>query len=330
MPIFSIKHISVRNFFWLCFLIIGVDPIIFLYNASMWLLFSILAPLLWAVGNPIDGALRRNWIKDDMFMTGLFALTKLPVAIGFMVIFGQGIVLGWPFFWMFFAGIIWMLGFVFYYKAMQIEEVSRVVLFLQFQPIIIFIIGAMMLGETLSFSQFIAFLLIFSGSILAAIKKSESKWHFSKAFLFIFVADIIWALADVMFKKFAVYFPNFWSAFAVDLFGSSILGLFLFFLPKYRIVFKNFRLPIRGWSMLFISATVGTIGSLAFAYALILGKVALTSVIMGIQPFFAFIFALLLHFFFKEIPRESIAKANLLVKLFSFVLIVSGLVYLYY
>lgn len=296
----------------------------------MWLFFSVLAPLLWAFGNPVDAAIRRNWIRDDFFLTSIFAFTKLPVAIGLLLIFGQGIVLDWSFFWMFFGGMLWMTAFIFFYRSMQMEEVSRVVLILQFQPILILLVAALMLGESITFSQFLAFLLILGGSVLAAIKKSEVKWRFSKAFWLVIIADLIWSLSDVMFKKFAVGFPNFWAAFGVFILGSSLIGAFALLLPRYRLVMKTLKLPFRALGLFFLSAICGTAGSLFFSYALILGNAALTSVITGLQPLFALMFSILLGFFLKEIPRESLGKTDLIIKSVAFVLIISGLIYLYF
>ncbi|MCX6735158.1 MAG: DMT family transporter [Candidatus Peregrinibacteria bacterium] len=296
----------------------------------MWLLFAILAPLCWGFANPVDAAMRRSWVKNDFVLTSVFALVKLPVAIGLMIFFGGGLVLNWPFFWMFTAGIIWMLAFVFYYKAMQLEEVSRVVLILQFQPIMILLLGMVMIGETLNVSQIVAFVLILTGSVLAAFKKKESKWHFSQAFVLVLIADVLWSVGDVMFKKYVGAFPNFWSAFSIELLGSSLLGGFIFLMPKYRAIWRETKLPMKGWNLLFVSAIFGTLGSLFFAYALTLGKAALTSVIVGLQPLFALISGLILHRFINEIPRDSVKKEDLVIKGMSFLLILMGFVYLYF
>lgn len=296
----------------------------------MWLLFAVLAPLCWGFANPMDAAMRRSWIKNDLVLMSIFALVKLPVAIALMALFGQGIVLDASFVWMFIAGVIWMTAFVFYYKAMQLEEVSRVVLILQFQPIMILLLGMVMIGETLNVNQIVAFSLILFGSVLAAFKKKESKWHFSQAFILILIADVLWSVGDVMFKKYVGDFPNFWAAFSVDLLGSSLLGGVIFLIPKYRNVFRNFKLPVKGWKLLCVSALFGTAGSLFFAYALTLGKAALTSVIVGLQPLFALISGLILHRFVSEIPRDSIKREDLLIKGASFILIFLGFIYLYF
>lgn len=296
----------------------------------MWLFFAILSPICWAFCNPLDSGLRRYFIKNDLVLTCLSALARLPVVVVLLFLFREDLVLGWPFFGMLLSGVLWTLPFIFYYKSLECEETSRVVLILQFMPVFVLSLAAILIKETLNLSQFIAFVLILSGSILAAFKKIETKWHFSKVFFFMVLAALMWALADVLFKKFAVYFPNFWSAFAVDIFGSSLPAFFLFLIPRYRkfiVEMKN--MPMRGWKFFIVSVTFGTFGSLTFAYALTIGKAALTSVISGIQPLFALFFGCFLARFFREIPGESLLKVDLITKALSFVLMFSGLVYLY-
>lgn len=295
----------------------------------MWLLFAILAPLCWGFANPIDSALRRHWLKDDLVMTSVFAVTKLPVAIAMLLMFGGGIVWGWPVLGMFFQGFLWMFAFVFYYKAIKIEEISRVVLIMQFQPIIMLFFASLLIGESLSFNQLIAFFLIFAGSVLASLKIEKNKWHFSKAFIFMMVANVLWSFADVMFKKYVVYFPNFWAGFGVDLLGSSLFGAFLFLLPKYRVILKGFEFSKLGWYFIFASALLGVLGSTTFAYALTLGKAALTSVIIGLQPLFALCSGLVLHKLMREVPADSVKRVDIIIKTVSFLFIVLGLVYLY-
>lgn len=296
----------------------------------MWLLFAILAPVCWGFANPIDSALRRGWLKDDLVMTSVFAITKLPVAICMLILFGSGIVMDWPVLWMFCQGFIWMLAFTFYYKAIKIEEISRVVLIMQFQPIIMLFLASLLLGEKLSMHQVFAFILMFIGSLLASLKIEKSKWHFSKAFVFMMIGNVLWSFADVMFKKYVVYFPNFWAGFGVDLLGSSVVGALLFMLPKYRNILGGFKFSKLGWSFLFASATLGVFGSFAFAYALTLGKASLTSVIIGLQPLFALVSGLVLHKFLPEVPTDSVRFRDVVVKGLSFVLIISGLISLYF
>lgn len=296
----------------------------------MWLIFAILAPVFWGFSNPVDSVLRRHFIKNDFVLTCLLALTKLPLVLLLLVIFAGDLTLSWPVFGMFFAGVLWTLPFVLYFKSLEREETSRVILMIQFQPVFVLILAALILNEILVLSQLAAFVLILAGSILAAIKKTETRWHFSKVFFFMLLASLGWSLADVLFKKFVVYFPNFWSAFAVDVLGSSFPALFIFLLSRYRKIVSELKsLPVYAWKFFTAAAVLSTFGSLCFAYALTLGKAALTIVISGFQPLFAMFFGWLLSRFFREISRESLSRVDLLLKGASFVLMTVGLVSLY-
>lgn len=295
----------------------------------MWLFFAVLAPMFWALSNPIDAGLRREHIKNDYVLTWAFALTKLPIAIALAIIFFNGIPLNINFIWMFLAGIIWTLPFILYYKALKLEEPSRVILILQTMPVFVLIFAAILIGEKLSLNQMVAFALILSGGMIAAIIKTDKKWHLSKALLMALFAAVLWGLSDVIFKASAVYFSNFYSAFAVNILGASLPTLIIFLLPKREKFFTDFRaLKAKWWILFAVSSLVGTLGSISFSYALTLGPAALTSVICGLQPFFALILGRILSKFFKEIPKESLSKSDIIVKLTSFTIILGGLAYL--
>ncbi|MEK7672903.1 MAG: DMT family transporter [Patescibacteria group bacterium] len=298
----------------------------------MWLLFSILSPLLWAVANPLDAGLRRNFFKNDFVLTWLSALAKLPLAIALLIPFIGDISLNWEFFEMFLIGMFWTIPFVFYYKSMEFEEASRIILIMQFLPVFVLIIANLFIGETLTMHQFLAFLLILSAGILASFRKIEGKWSFSKAFWFMVTAVLLWATADVLFKYAEEGFEAFWPAFGVYTLGSSLPPLFLLLIPKYKKMINSHlkNVSLKGWSLLAVSVLAGTAGSFSFSYALTLGKASLTAVLVGIQPLLVFIFSFIFSRIFKEIPAESAKTTDLILKLVSIVLAVAGLIYLNY
>ncbi|MEK7086039.1 MAG: hypothetical protein AAB953_03430, partial [Patescibacteria group bacterium] len=103
----------------------------------MWLFFSILSPVLWALSSINDTALRRHFIKNDFVLTLSFAFARLPIALILLALFGQGLVFGWHVVAIFIAGVLWTLPFVLFYKALEFEETSRVILIMQFLPVFI-------------------------------------------------------------------------------------------------------------------------------------------------------------------------------------------------
>jgi len=77
-----------------------------------------------------------------------------------------------------------------------------------------------------------------------------------------------------------------------------------------------------------LSFFIGVGGSVSFAYALTLGSVSLSSVIIGIQPLFVFIFGHIFSRIFSAIPREPLDAFGLLSKACALVFVLVGLWYL--
>ncbi len=298
-----------------------------------WIFFALISPFLWAFTNILDSSIRRRYIKNDYFMMWTSAILRLPIVIFLFLIYGvefPGLITA---FGMLFAGILWTSMFVPYLKALEFEEPSRVALFLQMGSIFSLILAYFLLGEFLDIKQSFAFILIFVGGIFAAIKYFENIWHFSKAFWLILFASFFWSASDVLFKLFSFNFSSFISAFSWFILGSFLTGFIVFFIPKIRkniLSFKISSIPLRGWIMQCVTVFIGIIGSLTFAYALTLGKVALTSVLVQTQPLFVLVFTLLLSRIFTDIDREDITLKALLFKFLSFVVITCGLVLLYF
>ncbi len=299
---------------------------------SSWLLFSILAPLFWGLSNPLDSALRRHFIKNDFVLTWLLLLGRLLLAGLLVLLWDVDLVWNMKALALMLAGFLLTIPFILYFRALEFEETSRVIIFTQMGPIAVFLLAYIFLGETLTFLQLMAFFSILVGGTLAAFKKSEQKWHFSKAFGLIAVASLMWSTSDVAFKYLEPFFADFKSAFVVYFFGGGLPALFVFLMPKKLQLIKHHLsgLAFRAWSILVVTFTSGLLGSIFVAYALTMGKASLTVVFAGMQPLFAFLFGLLFVTFIKEVPKESVTKMDVLLKSSALVLIFVGLVYLNY
>lgn len=296
-----------------------------------WFFFALISPFLWAFSNILDSAIRRKFIRNDYTMTWLLTMLRLPIVVILVAIYGFEFP-GWAGGWMLLAGMLWTVVFVPYLRALEFEETSRVALFLESIPIFTLILGYLVLDESLSVQQVLAFVLILLGGGLAAIKSSKNKWHFSRAFWLIMFACFFWATSDVLFKLFSYDFSSFISAFTMFLAGSFLTGvLALIFAPIRRRIFafEIRSIPLRGWLLECASLLVGVAGSCSFAYALTIGKIALTSVLIQTQPFFVFILTLVLGKFWHTIDKEDTSKMALVFKGLSLLVISGGLLCLY-
>lgn len=262
-------------------------------------------------------------------MTWFLSATRLPVIIVFFLVFSVKIPADTSnLLFMLLGGILWIFPFVFYYKAVEFEEISRIALLGQMTPIFVALISYFALNEVLTLNQWLAFILILFAGIMASLNKIEGKWRFSKAFWLLMLATVLWASSDVIFKKIEPEFNGFISAFSFYFLGSFLLAVIMPILPKSRAMITQYflRKDSKMWTLLILDQLFGISGSMAFAYALTLGKASLTAVLIGTQPLFTFVFGLILIRFIPEVIKENVNRRSLLIKGLSFAFIIIGLV----
>lgn len=297
---------------------------------SYWLIFAILAPLLWGMTHPLDAGLRRNFIKKEEDLAWFFAFFHLPLAILVFLVFDVDFVFNLNSLLILIAGMFWTIPSYFYFKSIQFESASTVALLSQMIPLCTLLIAYLFINESLSNVQLVAFVVILFGGILAAVRIKKNVFHMSKAFWFMLVASMMWAMSNVSFKHFEPGFENFVSAFAYYFLGSGLPALFLLLHPKkIKTVVVGFKkLPVNAWGVLLLSRSASLGGTLALTYALTLGKASLTSVITGLQPLFALLFGFIFSAWFKFVPRESMTLKNMGTKVPSLIIILIGLILL--
>jgi drug/metabolite transporter (DMT)-like permease len=296
-----------------------------------WLFFALSGPILWALGNVMDGTLRRNFIKNEMALTWLSAIGRLPFVILLFSVTGFNLPPIHIVLMMAVVGFFWTLPMFFYYKAMEIEkDTSRVSLLVQLVPIFTLPSAYLIVHERLTAFQGVAFIFLIIAGALAGIKRMMGKWHMSKAFFLITLSCFLWAFSDVLFKKLEPLFANYLSAFTIYFLGGFLVSTIILFIPKGRkTIFKSIAgLPRKAWIMVFVSLMSGIIGGLSFNYALTLGKASLTSVLMGVQPLMVIVLGIVLRLFIKDISKEDLSINALIFKGLSFLFLIGGLIFL--
>lgn len=298
---------------------------------NLWFLLSFSVPIFWGFANVLDAASRRHFMKSDQALTWFLTVTRLPVIAAIVLFAGFHPAETPATLFMLLSGILWMVPFIFYYRAMEFEEPSIVILILQTMPVFIYLIAYVLLGETLTSAQWIGFTVLLLGGFLAAIKRRSGIWHMSRAFWIMIFASLLWSFSDVLFKKYAAAFPTFWDALAVYLFGGVIAGIAMMARSRDRAeLAKHFAaLSPRGWSFIIVTQIIGLSGTVALAYAFLLGKVSLTSVVIGIQPLVVFGAGIVLSRFLPEVKPESTDRISLTFKTLAFMLTIAGLILLY-
>jgi len=295
----------------------------------MWLFFAFLGPVMWAVSTHIDKYLVEKYFKHSdtavlMVFTAWIGVFMLPFiwyfdrfAISLPAASTAVMIL---------SGILYMGSMLFYLQAIQSAEASVIAPLFQTTTIFAFVIGYIILGETLTRNGAIGITLIVIG-VLSLSFDTSFRFHAPKlrVIFLMFVSTFVLAFSTVIFKYFAIQ-EQFWSTTFWTYVGEAIFGIGILAVPKYWRQFKTL-LQTNTGALLSINGAnelVNLGGGLGVRFASLLAPVALISAISSTTTLFVFFFGILLAIFFPRFSREDISRANLIQKGLAAVLVAVG------
>jgi drug/metabolite transporter (DMT)-like permease len=238
-----------------------------------------------------------------------FPLTALPLTIlAFTILVG-------------FVRIYYTLP---YFKALVVEEVSRVIPLLQLTPVFVLILSSAFLHETLSPQEYIAFGLLVFGGTLFAIRVTMGI-RISLAFYLMILSSFLLAIYSVALKYlFSV--QDFYTIFI----WVQIAGFLTFFqcisLRPFRDSLNSTRKKAskRIGFILVAEQAVAYVSVFAYNYAISRGPITLVSSIGATQPFFVFIFATMLSYRYPRVLREELTRLDIGLKVLGLLAIFAG------
>jgi uncharacterized membrane protein len=201
-----------------------------------------------------------------------------------------------------------------YYKALTIEEVSRVVPLIQLTPIFVLGLSSIVLNETLKTQNYVAFALLVLGGTLFSIKPGKGV-RLSMAFYLLLLTDLLAAAISIMLK-YLYCFNDLYTIFIL-----AQVGMFLAFCQM--VTLKGFRNDLiqsykttkkRIGLVLILQQVVSYIAMASSNYAISLGPVALISALGSLQPVFVLLFATILSLQFPRMLDESMTRLDFLLK----------------
>lgn len=295
-----------------------------------WFFIALIGSLLYASTNHIDKYLISKYLKDGevgslVIFSSIFSIFALPIVFFihpevFLVTLFQAIALV-------VTGMMTVIAVLLYFYALREDEATNVVPFYQTIPIFAFVLGFLILGETVSSIQGIASLIIIAGAVLLSFEIGGGKIHLkSQVVFFMLAASLLYALSSVIFKLVAIE-EGFWLSTFWFLFGKIILGgFFLIFVPIYRrqffTVLKENKIRI-----LALNSTNEILAILAdgfISFATLLAPVALVLLAGSFQPVFVLVIGVLLTLFFPHISEESLSHKHIIQKVVAIVVIMIG------
>jgi drug/metabolite transporter (DMT)-like permease len=296
-----------------------------------WLVFAFSGPILWAASTHIDKYLVERYFKDSnvavlLIFTALVGLITLPL-IWFLV---PGVADVGPAnaALMAFSGLLYMGAMLFYLRALQSEEASVVAPFFQAAPLFGFVLGYVVLGETLSPAELTGGALIIGGTVLVSLRSDLHKSKFNGRLAALMLACALsLAVSSLIFKIFALrdeFWPTtFWMFVGEALFGAALLAI-----GSYRRQFLDLLRQNPG-AVLSINATNELInlgGGLGTRFALVLAPLSLVQAIGSTTTLFVFGFGVVLSIFFPALGRENLSRRELLHKGLAAALVAAGAV----
>lgn len=296
-----------------------------------WFVIALITPVAHATVNHIDKYLISKYLRGGnvgslVLFSALFAFFALP-----LIVLITPNVLAVPF-WdtliLAINGAILVFAYIFYFHALFEDEASIVAPLFQLIPIFGFVLGYVVLGETLSRTQISGSIIIIAGAILLSLSLSKSRVHIKRTVLLSMIASsFLYAVNGILFKVAAVSTEQFWPSLFWDFVGKVVCGIMIFLAIKsYRqqflVVLRDNRTSILALNS--INEILALLGEGALVFAVLLAPIALVQAIGGLQPFFVLLFGVVLTLLFPRISQESLTKKDLVQKFAGIAAIILG------
>jgi len=294
-----------------------------------WFFIALVGTFFYACTNHIDKILLEKYFKGQVGALFLFSALLSVLALPFLLLVDPSVLnislsnmLILVMVAIFHLLVVW-----FYLIALKHDEASVVIVFYQLVPVFAYILGYLILGETLTRLQLIAMALVILGTTIISFEidiDNQFKLR-RKVILPMLAAAFFWAAGGTVFKMVAleenVVRSLFWEHLTL-----FIAGIVIFvFARSYR---ENFLLTIKNSSKTILSfnllnEALYMFGNVIFSFAYIMAPVSLVLLTDSFQPIFVLAIGIFLTIFFPRISVEKIQAKHLWQKVFA--IIVTGI-----
>lgn len=286
-----------------------------------WFLVALLPPALWSITNHFDKYLLSKYFKGGgvgalMVFSSIVGLLLLP----FIIFIHPAVIFSFNLSYLFISlnGFVYILAVLPYFYALQKDEASIAVPLFQMVPVFSYFLSYLILGETLTLVQVVGGVVIIFGAISMSLDFTvHKKIKFKKeVFLFMALSSLLFAVNFLLFKIFVIQ-TDFWTTSFWEYIGFAVFAsLLLLFVKSYREEFfkviktnSTTVLTLNG-----INEIVNIIAKVSFNIASLLAPVTLIWIVNGFQPFFVFLYGILLTVLFPKISQENITRKVLIQK----------------
>jgi drug/metabolite transporter (DMT)-like permease len=283
-----------------------------------WFFIALWAPFLLACANHIDKFLLSRYLKEKnvgsiLISSSLFSGVAIavvlfirPGAYSVSLVQGSALVA---------TGVLSVFGALCYLHALDIDEASFVTPFYQMVPVFAYVLGYLILGETITPAQGFGSVVIIVSARALSFEFGKRGVQFKRSVTALMLAaSFLSAINGVIFKLIAVN-QGFWPALFWDFVGQVMAGFTLLgCVPSYRRGFLGLftQQKVAGFGAL--SKTLVSVSEAVTLYATLLAPVALVLLVNSFQPLFVFILGIVLTLSLPSVTRESLGRMKMLQK----------------
>lgn len=291
-----------------------------------WIIFAISAHFLWAVENVGTKYVIGNKIRNPYAFAVLFsgAMGMAVLLLPFLSVSFPA-----PHDWVFItlAGVLYFYAGLPYYKAIEIEEVSRINILWNLIPIISLPLG-WVAGDVFKSIQILAIFVLFGGGLLASLHLRNGAGHplISRALFLMLVSCTGYALEAVLFRMATKTTPVA-TAFVWMAMISAVSTLLLLGNAKVRLGIKEVghNAGFHFWLFLVILFICADVGMFLNQRALALQPAALAFSFEGLQTLFVFGMVAVINHLRPGVMREKLDKKSVALKFAALICVFVGI-----
>ncbi len=300
------------------------------------IIVTLLASFLWAIGNHIDKYMLSNMDDSGSNVKTLLVFSTLVAGLAISPIwlwiskFQINISLP-SLVAIFLAAILYILATYFYFKALEKNDASIVVVMFQLIPVFSYIFALIFFKETLEVKEIIGALIIISSAILISFDFSKSS-NKNKlvALLLMGTSSLLYSLYFTCFD-FATRNSEYNAVAFWYQIGLLLIGVCLISIKSFR---HDFFKLIKSKGELFISLNItnevlNLIANLLVNFAVLTLPLALVNTLNGFQGAFVFIIGVIGTLLFPKIIKEDLDKRSVIQKVFCIILAIVGLIVMF-
>lgn len=290
----------------------------------LWAILAILVAFIWAVLNITDKFIITKWVREPFAPLIIFSIVGLISGIIIYIFQGFSYLSYFNIFLTVLSGTILVLTMWLYFKALKIEEVSRVIPMFYFSPLFTLILAALFLGEIFTPVKYLGILLVVFGSIFLS-SGNVSKIRVNKAFWLMILCTATVALNSVI-TKYLLNFADYWTVFGYGRFGAFLASIPIIYLYMPDLISSVKKHGKKVIGVITIDGTVNIISNLIFTIAISIGFVTLVNALTSLSSFFVLLIATLLTILYPNLIKERLSKKMFLTKLVIITLMFFGIV----